>query len=749
VIRFGLRLTLSGGRDAAVRLILIAAAVAVGAGLLLVTLAGVNAVNLQNGRYAWLQTTASAQAPTSTWWHLSVADFGGQTIGRLDVAPASPHPVLPPGLTHLPAAGDYYASPALRALLRSTPADQLADRFPGKLAGTIGNEALPAPNSLVIIVGRTATQLSRTPGAIKVSRINTLPPSSCFSGPACDIEVGINTNGIDLIFSVVALALLFPVLIFIATATRLSAARREQRFAAMRLVGATPRQVNVIAAIESSVAAVVGTMAGFGLFFVFRPPLAAIPWDEAPFFTSDLSLSWTDILLVGLGVPVASAIAALLALRRVRISPLGVTRRVTPKPPRAWRVIPLLLGLAELGILPSLANMRADTDRQIEVFFPGFVLVMAGLLIAGPWLTMAGSALMARRTSRPATLIAARRLADNPKASFRAISGLILALFIASVAVAVITTQNVNRGGPPRNGSTASLVVTDQFETGPSQVTVAGSLLAKLAAVPGVTGLAVARVAPASTANAVPGFPFQAASFMSCAQLARVPALGHCPMGSAGSAGSAVALLPPGGLGSWQSKEQATQTWPAATISTASAERLPANGIFVATNGSAAAIERAQTILGIAYPDSGRSPTLARYDTDTTLNQYQQLADVVICVSIPIAGCTLAASVAGGLSDRKRPFSLLRLTGAPLRLLQGVVTLESAVPLIVVALLSIGAGFAASAMFLHWQMQYALASPGLGFFGIMLAALVLALAIVAATFPLLARITGPETARNE
>jgi hypothetical protein len=52
-------------------------------------------------------------------------------------------------------------------------------------------------------------------------------------------------------------------------------------------------------------------------------------------------------------------------------------------------------------------------------------------------------------------------------------------------------------------------------------------------------------------------------------------------------------------------------------------------------------------------------------------------------------------------------------------------------------------------MFLHWQMQYALASPGLGFFGIMLAALALALAIVAATFPLLARITGPETARNE
>jgi hypothetical protein len=230
---------------------------------------------------------------------------------------------------------------------------------------------------------------------------------------------------------------------------------------------------------------------------------------------------------------------------------------------------------------------------------------------------------------------------------------------------------------------------------------------------------------------------------MSCAQLERVPALGHCP------AGAAVALLPAGGIGFGPANDQFTTTWPAATVSVASLAGRAANGIFVATTGSAAAIERAQTILGHAYPYSGPAPTVASYTTDTTLNEYQQLADVVILVSIPIAGCTLAASVAGGLSDRKRPFSLLRLAGAPLRMLQGVITLESAVPLVIVALLSIGAGFGASALFLHWQVHYGLRSPGAGYFGIILAALVLALAIIAATFPLLARLTGPETARNE
>ncbi|MEK8105468.1 FtsX-like permease family protein [Micromonospora sp. M12] len=80
----------------------------------------------------------------------------------------------------------------------------------------------------------------------------------------------------NLILGVVAGGLLFPVLIFIGTATRLSAARREQRFAAMRLVGATPRQISMVAAVEAATAAVAGTAVGFGLFYAFRDPLASI-----------------------------------------------------------------------------------------------------------------------------------------------------------------------------------------------------------------------------------------------------------------------------------------------------------------------------------------------------------------------------------------------------------------------------------------------------------------------------------------
>ena len=205
---------------------------------------------------------------------------------------------------------------------------------------------------------------------------------------------GSEASGVDLILSVVALAMLTPVLIFIATATRLSAARREQRFAAMRLVGATPRQVSLLAATESTAAAVLGVAAGFGIFFLLRAPVAGIPFIGQPFFPGELRLSLPDILAVAIGVPVAAAVAARLALHRVRISPLGVARRATPKPPRAWRVLPLLAGFASSASSSCTASPAAPA-AQVLAFVPGYLLIIAA------WSSRARGSPWPRRRSLP------------------------------------------------------------------------------------------------------------------------------------------------------------------------------------------------------------------------------------------------------------------------------------------------------------------------------------------------------------
>jgi hypothetical protein len=108
----------------------------------------------------------------------------------------------------------------------------------------------------------------------------------------------------------------------------------------------------------------------------------------------------------------------------------------------------------------------------------------------------------------------------------------------------------------------------------------------------------------------------------------------------------------------------------------------------------------------------------------------------MILISLPIAGCTLAAGIAAGLADRKRPFSLLRLTGARLATLRQVVALEGAIPLLAVAAVAIGVGFAGAAMFATMSQNRPMVAQGPGYYLLTAGGLIVSLGIIAATFPL-------------
>ena len=78
----------------------------------------------------------------------------------------------------------------------------------------------------------------------------------------------------------------------------------------------------------------------------------------------------------------------------------------------------MLASLAELGFW-TVHGHPASISGQVQAFVSSFLLIIVGLVIAGPWLTMTVARLMARRTSRPGTLIAARRLPRRPSALLR------------------------------------------------------------------------------------------------------------------------------------------------------------------------------------------------------------------------------------------------------------------------------------------------------------------------------------------
>ncbi|MGH9090825.1 MAG: FtsX-like permease family protein [Acidimicrobiales bacterium] len=746
MIRLGLRLTLGSGREAVFRLLVTAAAVALGVGLLLCALAGVNGLHAQTERGAWLDTSPQTAPSTSggagasrLWWLLTVDQFRGQAIDRVDVAATGPGAPVPPGIPRLPGPGELYASPALATLLRSVPADQLAGRFPGHQVGTIGPAALPSPSSLIVVVGYTPGRLSALPGAAEVRGIQQAP-ATCYN---CQSGVG-SGPVLQWVLAGGAVALLLPVLILIATASRLSAARREERLAAMRLVGATPHQVTVVSAVEATVAAVAGMVAGFALFLLLRPLLYHVPFTGAPLAPGDLSLRWADVVIVAVGVPLAAAVSARVALRRVRVSPLGVRRRASSAPPRAVRLVPLLGGIALLAYFDATGKPATNGGQLLEMLV-GFVLIVVGLVLAGPWFTTAGSRLMARRAGGPAGLIAGRRLLDNPRAAFRFASGLVLALFVTSAAVGALSSILAvsSTGGSAGRATLADLFCSYTMSRCPPSTevpAVPSHVLADLRATPGVRAVTVVHQDPSARQEGI------GSGVVACSQLAGTPAIGRC---APGAAVASVGWFLDSILGA--SSHASSKAWPAARLSAATLAGLPVDAVVVATNGSPGAVERARTSLERAFPDQGTAVAVETMDPSTQrlLAMVQDMTDVVIVASLVIAACSLAVNVAAGLGERKRPFSLLRLTGVTTGILHRVVALESAIPLLLVAAVSIVVGLVSAALYLRSQVDISFRIPGLGYWATVAGGLAASLAIIASTFPLLDRITGPEVARNE
>jgi hypothetical protein len=320
-------------------------------------------------------------------------------------------------------------------------------------------------------------------------------------------------------------------------------------------------------------------------------------------------------------------------------------------------------------------------------------------------------------------------------------------LFVTAVASGIITTVVDNRGTPVDPASAANVALVQSFWPNMSRKTELptdpSAIPPALRSAPGVHGVLVTHLNPRFRtdvpSDALPGL-------IACSELASRPLLGRCPTGA-----QVVEVNPDLQRLSFEEAVGPETVWPAATLGPAELARQPMLSIVVQTDGGSATIEHARTVLENAYPGRDLPATNGEHQGDfgNQLVQWQQLANVVILTSLPIAGCSLAVSVAGGLTERRRPFSLLRLTGARLSTLRQVVALESAVPLMLVAALATGTGFLTAHLFLRAQLEYSLHSPGLAYYLLVAGGLAASLGIIAFTLPLLRRLTGPESARNE
>ena len=743
---------MADGRRSAIAFGLTALAVAIGTAVLLFAVSFMPALANRDARAAWRQPIIAADPSQARLSMTAFEDsYDGQTLVRVFLAPLTADAPVPPGLSKLPGLGEAYVSPALADLLARTPADELAPRF-GRVVGTIGPEGLRSPGELVAVTGADPAQLGSWGRPIVAFRTEPPPP---------------NLPPIALLILVLAVVgALVPVAVFVATATRLAATRREQRLAALRLIGATPAQVARLAVVEALLYTGIGAPAGIFVFALARPLVAQIPLDGATWWPDAITPPVIEALGLIVVVQVVGALAALAGMRRLSLSPLGVQRRVTPPQPSALRLVPTFAGLVSLIV--SVNVFRGPDVVPLVFVGVSFATIIGGIAFAGPWLTALVGRVLGRIARGPSALLAGRRLADDPRGSFGSIAGVIMAVFVASAFFTFAAYATLHAGA--FNAPTRPNVV----QAMPRNAASAEVMAARLSSVKGVQSVLGIRDVGliASSGDSMQAWVVPCKSLL--AEMAM-------PEASCGSA-RVHTILPPGrALGSsyevvsYDSRfeELVRLDFPVDPATVAplvpdatsveglpdliidpiafgdAAAQLPVTRLYVTTDGAAASSERVRAAV------QAMDVTATVFLADTKVSSVPQFAEVARIVglgligSLLLAGCSLAVATMTGLLERRREFTFLRAAGMPVARLRVLVLLQAGVPLVVVSGFSALLGVVVAQAILRMATVAEVPMPDPSLVGVLGVSLAVAMAVVVATLPAVDGLTRPTSLRSE
>ncbi len=413
----GMRLALGGGgaRTALTRLALTAAGVGLGVAVLLTATSVPHLLGAREDRAAARMGAAGAASVPGVdpvYAVKLVDEFHGQGLQGVLVQPTGPRAPAFPGVGVLPKPGEVVLSPALADLLASPAGAELRGRFPQPVIGTIGDAGLTGPNELYFYLG-SATAAAH-PTAVAVNRVG---------GPLTGHR---DLTALELLLVVVgATTCLVPVVVFVVASTRLAAASRDRRLAALRLVGADRGQVVRIASGEALLGALAGLVAGGVLFLVVRAlvPLITVSAFRGGIFGEDVVPDWRLGVPIAVLLPVLACAAAAFALRRVVIEPLGVVRRGIQAPRKFWwRPLPAVVGV----VLLATRWERVSADAGDPAVIGGVVLLLMTVPLVLPWLVERVAGRL--RGGSPAWLLAVRRLQVDSATAARLVSGIAVVL---------------------------------------------------------------------------------------------------------------------------------------------------------------------------------------------------------------------------------------------------------------------------------------------------------------------------------
>jgi hypothetical protein len=602
--------------------------------------------------------------------------------------------------------------------------------------------------------------------------------------------------------------LVVPLLVLIGTATRLSAATRERRLSAMRLVGASARQLRMFAAVEAGLVGVVG--AGFGtvLFYTLRTPVAGLLPIRDGLYAAEFAPPAEALLAVLAGVPVLASGAGLLALRRAVTAPLSVRRQAGRAPSSVLLLTPLALGLLLLvGAYLDRRALLAGAWHGRGLLLGGAALCLIGLAIGAAALTRLAGELLCRYGRGLASQLAGRRLVADPAGAARALTGTALMVVLLGWAAALLPILVKPGEATDADGLTATLrphtmVVTLKSH---AELTTARSALQ---GVDGIGGTAAirhvdllppgVRLAASYSADGAPTVGQQRVLGLvaDCAELAtvlRAPLPGCRPdevqlidsswfdpaeLAAVGrlqklttdftTAGTAVTTTAGPVFG--VPADVTSVTLPDALLNRRDGlvfdgdvlvppPLMPAVDdwtpptLLVSTDGRTATLEAIRTRLGAArtaYPPmtAEESVTLARAEQDGYITGAVLAALAVVLVG----GLSLAVTTADGVRERHRANSALTAIGTPVTVLRRGVLLHTAAPLLLTVAVAVAVTATTSWLYLRLGADESTTVPPLpwaAYAAIGAVALGTCLLANVAALPFVQAATRPDALRTE
>jgi hypothetical protein len=720
----GARFAVTGGRPGWVRTLLTALGVGAGVALLLV---GASVPSVLDGRDTRHQardlTSSESDAPRSDRSFLFAATstlFHDRPVRGLLLRPDGAHAPAPPGVATVPGPGGMVVSPALGRLLAAPEGALLKERLPYEITGLIGDAGLVGPAELVYYAhGTGLTEASADGrGAGFGHNIGAGRPSSAF---------------LLLLVVVACVVLLLPVLVLVATAARFGGEQRDRRLAALRLVGADIAMTRRIAAGESLAGALLGLLAGAGLFALARRHAGRVTVWDVNAFPADVTPVPALAAAVAVVVPLCAVVVTLVALRGVTIEPLGVTRGTAPRSRRVgWRLALVAAGLALL--LAAGPVTFAETSLDVAPVAAGALLALTGVTTLLPWLVE--TVVRSLRGGPVPWQLAVRRLQLSSGTAARAVSGIVVAA-AGAIALQMLFGAVQSDFMRPANLDEARAelhVRVDAGEAGGPR-----ELIRELSAAKGVTGAAATLTASVRRPGPLrPGEDYAPTTALTVADCPSLRELAHLPSCADGDVFIArahgrdgpddaylAATARPGALVDLRDEGAPPVLWRIpAGARTVDGRRDPMGWRSFGVHATPAAIDAAAlgdpvleawVRLDPAVPDAAeharnaaaRFDPLVRVDAIRDMERDQRFTSVrrgvfaAAVLTMALVGFSLLVSTVEQLRDRRRLLSVLVAFGTRRSTLAWSLLWQTAVPVLLGMALAVAGGLGVGTLLLR------------------------------------------------